>query len=126
MSGDNCDTVSAQSGRLGHATRVGVWRKGGLQRWAQRHGAHDRGVRTLARSTTRSHPCPKWGRCNGRTWRAHVVEGVWWFATGPQWLTRAGLASNGRNVALDGPRKSRWSEGFRSGKAERKQANVRV
>jgi hypothetical protein len=32
-----------------------------------------------------------------------------------QWLTRAGLASNGRNVALDEPRKSRWSEGFRSG-----------
>jgi hypothetical protein len=29
MSGDNCDTVSAQSGRLGHVARVGVWRREG-------------------------------------------------------------------------------------------------
>jgi hypothetical protein len=86
MSGDNCDTISAQCGCLGHAARIGVWRKGGLQRWAQRHGAHELGVRTLARSTSRSRPCPRWGCCNVRTWRTHAAEGVWWFATGPNGL----------------------------------------
>jgi hypothetical protein len=106
MSGDNCDTVSAQSGRLDHAARVGVWRREGCSagRSAMAHTSSGYALLLEARRevvlapdgvvATGEHGGP---RCGGRV----VV------CDRSQWLTRAGLASNGRNVALDEPRKSR-------------------